>query len=239
MNSSDFGRSMGGFRAETPGAPRDFDRGFDRAVWTSGAQTFSLSRLVDDLTERIAPCVWQAHVGLHPDASGSASGLTRQPLYTPEERRRRDSTPWTLVQGILAPVQFLAFAVSLVLVARFLMTGQGYVAATVSILIKTILLYTIMITGSIWEKVVFGKWLFARSFFWEDVFSMLVLALQTAYLFCLIFGWGDARQQMSVAIAAYACYVINAGQFILKLRAARLEAPGAARWSPTETGQLT
>ena len=37
----------------------------------------------------------------------------RQPLYTAEERVRRDSTPWTLVQGILAPVQFLVFLVSL------------------------------------------------------------------------------------------------------------------------------
>jgi 3-vinyl bacteriochlorophyllide hydratase len=42
-----------------------------------------------------------------------------------------------------------------------------------------------MITGSIWEKVVFGKYLFAEGFFWEDVFSMLVLALHTAYLYFL------------------------------------------------------
>jgi 3-vinyl bacteriochlorophyllide hydratase len=226
---------MRAFHVETPGAAG----GFGRSALATGSHLFSLAHIVDDLTERIAPCVWQAHVGLHPDTSGRAPAQARRPLYTPEERRRRDSTPWTLVQGILAPVQFLAFGISLALVIRFLMTGEGYVAATVSILIKTLLLYTIMITGSIWEKVVFGKWLFARSFFWEDVFSMLVLALQTAYLLSLIFGWGDARQQMSIAIAAYACYVINAGQFILKLRAARLEAPGAASWSPTETGQLT
>lgn len=226
---------MGGFQARGPGAAGVFDR----AALAFGGHTFSLASLVDDLTERIAPCVWQAHVGLHPETFARAAVPARQPLYTPEERQRRDATPWTLVQGILAPIQFLAFGISLALVIRFLMTGEGYVAATVSILIKTLLLYTIMITGSIWEKVVFGKWLFARSFFWEDVFSMLVLALQTAYLFSLIFGWGDARQQMSIAVAAYACYVINAAQFILKLRAARLEAPGTARWSPTETGQLT
>ena len=44
----------------------------------------------------------------------------RAALYTPAERARRDASPWTLVQGILAPVQFLVFAISLVLVLRYL-----------------------------------------------------------------------------------------------------------------------
>jgi 3-vinyl bacteriochlorophyllide hydratase len=198
---------------------------------------FRLASFLDDLTERFAPCVWQAHVGLHPAVFEKTATRAKLPLYTPDERRRRDATPWTLVQGILAPLQFLAFAVSLGLVIRFMMTGQGYGVATVSILIKTILLYTIMITGSIWEKVVFGKWLFARAFFWEDAFSMLVLGLQTAYLLSLIFGWGDARQQMTIAIAAYGFYVVNAAQFLLKLRAARLEGAGSANWSSAQSGQ--
>ena len=148
---------------------------------------------------------------------------TAQPLYTPEERRRRDESPWTLVQGILAPIQFLVFLVSLALVVRYLSTGEGATAATVSIVVKTITLYTIMITGSIWEKVVFGKWLFVPAFFWEDVFSMLVLALHTAYLVALVWGIGTPREQMLLALAAYAAYAINAGQFLLKLRAARLQ----------------
>lgn len=148
-------------------------------------------------------------------------------LYTAEERVRRDATPWTLVQGILAPVQFLAFAVSLVLVLRYLDTGEGETAATVSIIVKTLLLYTIMITGAIWEKVVFGRYLFAPAFYWEDVFSMLVLALHTAYLVCLATGWLEPRALMWLALAAYATYVINATQFILKLRAARLQGPSA------------
>jgi 3-vinyl bacteriochlorophyllide hydratase len=146
-----------------------------------------------------------------------------QPLYTPAERERRDSSVWTLVQGVLAPLQFLVFVVSLILVLRYLATGGGEWAATVSVVVKTLFLYTIMITGSIWEKVVFGKWLFARPFFWEDVFSMLVLALHTAYLVALFTGWLDVRGQMLLALAAYAAYVINATQFLLKLRAARLQ----------------
>jgi 3-vinyl bacteriochlorophyllide hydratase len=144
-------------------------------------------------------------------------------LYTPEERHRRDSTKWTLVQGILAPIQFFVFLASLALVLRFLGTGEGQSIATASIVLKTILLYTIMITGSIWEKVVFDEWLFARPFFWEDVFSMLVLALHSAYLVALFTGWGSAADQMAIALAGYAAYAINATQFLLKLRAARLQ----------------
>ena len=102
-----------------------------------------------------------------------------QSLYTPEERLRRDRSKWTLVQGILAPVQFIVFLISLYLVIRFLNTGEGEFAANVSVVIKTIFLYTIMITGSIWEKEVFGRYLFAPAFYWEDVFSMLVLLLHT------------------------------------------------------------
>jgi 3-vinyl bacteriochlorophyllide hydratase len=153
----------------------------------------------------------------------AANGHARAPLYTKAERARRDSTVWTLVQGILAPVQFLVFIVSLGLVLRFLLTGEGQDVATWSVVIKTFTLYTIMVTGCIWEKVVFDAWLFAPAFYWEDVFSMLVLALHTAYLLALLTGWLDARQQMLLALTAYATYLINAAQFILKLRAARLD----------------
>lgn len=145
-------------------------------------------------------------------------------LYTPEQRARRDASRWTLVQGLLAPLQFLVFAVSAVLVLRYLDSGEGFAAATASVVLKTLLLYTIMVTGCIWEKVVFDCWLFAPAFFWEDVFSMLVLALHTAYLAALFTGALSPRGQMLLALAAYATYVINATQFILKLRAARLGA---------------
>lgn len=146
------------------------------------------------------------------------------PLYTPEQRRRRDESKWTLVQGVLAPLQFVIFLASLWLVVSYLMTGEGAIAATLSIIAKTCALYIIMVTGAIWEKVVFDKWLFADAFFWEDAFSMIVIALHTAYLIALVTGWGSTVQQMSIALAGYAAYAINATQFILKLRAARLQA---------------
>lgn len=151
----------------------------------------------------------------------------RAPLYTPAERARRDATRWTLVQGLLAPLQFGVFLLSLAMVLRFLWTGQGEQLAALSVLAKTALLYLIMVTGCIWEKVVFGRYLFAPAFYWEDMFSMLVLALHTAYLLAWWNGWGTATEQMLLALAAYAAYAINATQFLLKLRAARLDMAGA------------
>lgn len=151
-----------------------------------------------------------------PSASGRA-------LYTPDERLRRDASVWTLVQGILAPLQFFVFVFSLGLILRFLATGEGLFAAQISIVVKTLALYAIMVTGSIWEKQVFGRYLFAGPFFWEDVFSILVLALHTAYLVALFSGSLTSGGLMALALAAYATYVINAGQFLWKLRLARLD----------------
>ena len=85
----------------------------------------------------------------------------RPSLYTPEQRWRRDHSMWTLVQGILAPLQFLVFLVSLVLVGRTLLWGLDPEWALWSVVAKTGVLYLIMITGSIWEKAVFGQYLFA------------------------------------------------------------------------------
>jgi len=162
-----------------------------------------------------------------------------RPLYTPKERERRDGTVWTLVQGILAPVQFLVFLVSLALVLRFLWTGEGQGAATASVVIKTLTLYAIMITGCIWEKVVFDCYLFAPAFYWEDVFSMLVLALHTAYLLALFYSWLSPRDLALLALAAYATYVVNAGQFIWKLRMARLQqARDSAAAAAGQTGAI-
>ncbi len=156
---------------------------------------------------------------MHPDAHPAP----RKRLYTEEQRARRDATRWTLVQGLLAPAQFIAFAVSLVLVLRFLATGDGYAAATISVLVKTGFLYVIMVTGAIWEKVVFGQYLFAPAFFWEDVFSFAVIGLHTLYIIALFTGALTEPQLMALALLAYATYAVNAAQFIWKLRLARLD----------------
>ena len=149
-------------------------------------------------------------------------------LYTAAQKARRDATPWTLVQGILAPLQFLVFLVSLVLVFRYLATGEGYAAASWSIVAKTLCLYVIMVTGAIWEKVVFGQYLFAPAFFWEDLFSFAVIALHSLYIYGLFWGGMAPTTLMVIALLAYAAYLLNAGQFLWKLRAARLQSEAAS-----------
>ncbi|SUZ31886.1 hypothetical protein ROE7235_01637 [Roseibaca ekhonensis] len=147
---------------------------------------------------------------------------THKPLYTADQRKRRDASRWTLVQGILAPVQLLICLVSAVLVIRYLSTGDGYGLATASVVVKTVALYTIMITGAIWEKEVFGQYLFAESFFWEDVISFGVIALHTIYIVALFAGSMGPTDLMILALIAYIAYFVNAGQFLWKLRMARL-----------------
>ncbi len=183
-------------------------------------------------------CPWDASVGrglVHDGAGGGQHAFSAAshhkapaaPLYSPEQRRRRDSSPWTMVQGVLAPLQFAIFLVSLCLVLRYVLTGAGLHAATLSVVVKTGALYAIMITGAIWEHAVFGRYLFAPAFYYEDMFSMLVLALHTLYLVALFSGALAPLGLMLLALAAYAAYAINATQFVLKLRAARLQASGA------------
>lgn len=167
---------------------------------------------------------WSAGTGCV--ARGQRRAVAK-PLYTAEQKRRRDETPWTIVQGVLAPVQFLVFLVSLGLVARYLLTGSGLEAANISIIVKTLTLYTIMITGAIWEQRVFGRYLFAPAFYWEDMVSMLVLTLHTAYLYALFTHALQPQALMGLALVAYATYVINAMQFVMKLRAARKQ----SEWS--------
>jgi 3-vinyl bacteriochlorophyllide hydratase len=150
------------------------------------------------------------------------------PLYTEEQKRLRDASPWTIVQGVLAPLQLLAFLVSVYLVLRYLSTGDGEQAATISIFVKTAFLYLIMYTGAIWEREVFGVWIFAKPFFWEDAVSIVVIALHTAYIAAWVFDFVSVRDQMLIALAAYAAYVVNAMQFFLKLREARRQSEIAA-----------
>jgi 3-vinyl bacteriochlorophyllide hydratase len=191
---------------------------------TNGLRSFSLDNLLDSWIDRIAVCPWGMTAGSITRTNMSASPAPVRSLYTPEERRRRDATGWTMVQGVLAPIQFAVFLVSLSLVLNYLATGRGYEVATASIVAKTIILYVIMVTGSIWEKKVFDTYLLTPAFFWEDIVSMLVLALHTAYMIALVADLGSAEGRMLLALAAYASYALNATQFILKLRAARLQA---------------
>ena len=163
-------------------------------------------------------------IASHPTALGQREQKKdRDLLYTAEEKKRRDETIWTLVQGVLAPLQFFVFLVSTYLVIRYLNTGEGYQIATISIIFKTSILMLIMVTGAIWEKVVFGQYLLAPAFFWEDIVSFFVIFLHIAYVLALWINLFSEQQLMLLALVAYVAYFVNALQFLIKLRAARLQ----------------
>ncbi len=135
--------------------------------------------------------------------------------YTAEQQRRRDETPWTLVQAILAPVQFLAFLISFGLVIRYLVTGEGYAVANVSVLIKIALMWLITITGMIWEKEVFGQWFLAREFFWEDLLNAVALVMHNVYFLAQALG-ASQRTIMMLMLVAYVSYLVNCAQFFVR-----------------------
>ena len=142
-------------------------------------------------------------------------------LYTPDQKLRRDNSLWTKVQAVLAPLQFLVCFASIGFVVSYLYTGDGYLIATLSILFKTAILYLIMTTGAIWEKEVFGQYLLAPAFFWEDIVSFFVIAIHTAYVLSLIMSLMDAEKLMWLALIAYLAYFINATQFLIKFKLGR------------------
>tara|TARA_B100000683_G_scaffold73603_1_gene72284 strand:+ start:105 stop:626 length:522 start_codon:yes stop_codon:yes gene_type:complete len=163
-------------------------------------------------------------IASHPTALGQREQKKdRDLLYTADEKKRRDETVWTLVQGVLAPLQFFVFLVSTYLVIRYLNTGEGYQIATISVIFKTSILMLIMVTGAIWEKVVFGQYLLAPAFFWEDIVSFFVIFLHIAYVLALWINLFSEQQLMLLALVAYVAYFVNALQFLIKLRAARMQ----------------
>ena len=163
-------------------------------------------------------------IASHPTALGQREQKKdRDLLYTAEEKKRRDETIWTLVQGVLAPLQFFVFLVSTYLVIRYLNTGEGYQIATISVIFKTSILMLIMVTGAIWEKVVFGQYLLAPAFFWEDIVSFFVIFLHLAYVAFLWANYLSEQSLMILALVAYFAYIVNAGQFLLKFKAAKTQ----------------
>lgn len=150
--------------------------------------------------------------------------------YTAEQLERRNNSKWTIVQAALAPIQFIAFIVSLTLVIRYLLTGNGYAIANISVLIKITLLWLITITGMFWEKEVYGKWFLAPEFYWEDFMNAVAMILHNLYFLVQALGWSD-RAVMTVMLVAYLSYLVNTSQFFvrgLQARKQRQQAAGAA-----------
>ena len=132
--------------------------------------------------------------------------------YTPEQLRRRNESLWTPVQAVAAPVQFLTFIASLILVFQYFVTGQGYLAAHIASSIKVVMMVFITITGMAWEFDVYGHYFLAKEFFWEDLVNGISLALHLGFIAAWLAGASE-RMQMVVMLIALASYVVNFIQF--------------------------
>lgn len=152
--------------------------------------------------------------------------------YTPEQMRRRQQSKWTIVQAILAPLQLLTFIISVILIIRYLSTGLDYEITTISILIKIALMWLITITGMLWEKEVFGQWFLAPQFFWEDVMNAISLILHNGYFIARLLGASE-RDLVLVMLVAYASYMINFAQFLVRGLRSRKQRQAAAGTAPT------
>ncbi|NTV65736.1 MAG: 2-vinyl bacteriochlorophyllide hydratase [Oscillochloris sp.] len=142
-------------------------------------------------------------------------------MYTEDQLARRVRSKWTRVQIILAPIQFLAFLISFGLVIHYLVTGQGYWPATISIWIKITLIWALTITGMFWEHDMFDHYFMAKEFFWEDMGNLIAIITHNAYFVAKWMG-ADERTVMWVMVFAYVTYLFNAGQFLARgIRSAR------------------
>jgi 3-vinyl bacteriochlorophyllide hydratase len=132
--------------------------------------------------------------------------------YTPDQLLRRQSSKWTRVQAILAPLQLIAFVISLILVIAYFNTGSGFELAHLASLVKVAMMILITVTGMLWEQDVYGKYFMAPEFFWEDLVNGISLILHLLFLGAWIFGASE-RVQMLIMLVALASYVVNFVQF--------------------------
>ena len=140
------------------------------------------------------------------------------PRYTPEQLEKRNLSVWTKVQGILAPIQFVAFIAGLAVTVLYKL-GMGidnFTWVTAFIILKTAIFLLIFITGAFFEKDVFDKYVFAPEFFWEDIGSTIAIIIHLAY-FILFYMGLDENVLIWTALLAYLSYLINAAQFLFRL----------------------
>jgi 3-vinyl bacteriochlorophyllide hydratase len=142
-------------------------------------------------------------------------------------RDRRKASIWTLIHPLFAIGQLLAFLVSVGLFFAYLCGKVPFHAVHVSVLVKIGLMIGAVLTGSFWERDVFGYWWFAPEFLFEDVMTLVVFITQMSYLAMVI-----AHPQMMTVILgilsfAYLVYLANVAQYIHRTQTMKKETAAA------------
>jgi len=141
-------------------------------------------------------------------------------MYTSEQLARRNASPLTGAMMAASMLQLLVIIASYCCVVYYLSAGGGYTGALITFWLNIALLWVNTIIGMLWEKEVYGHYFMCSEFFWEDVGNLAALIAYNSYFVVLLLGW--SQQDISLLmLAANTVYLINFGQFVLKLMKAR------------------
>ena len=130
-------------------------------------------------------------------------------------QERRSASAWTLIHPVFAIGQLGVFLVSLVLLGLFFAHDVSFRTVHLSVLIKIAFMIGAIITGSLWEHDVYGKWWFAPEFFVEDVMTLNVFLLHIGYLVTVYALPGNFRASIAMLGLAYLIYGLNVSQYIV------------------------
>jgi 3-vinyl bacteriochlorophyllide hydratase len=141
---------------------------------------------------------------------------------------RRKASIWTTIHPLFAIGQLLVFFVSVGLFVAYLRGAVPFQFVHVSVLVKIALMVGAVITGSLWERDVFGYWWFAPEFLFEDVMTLIVFITQMTYL-AMVFTHPQLMGViLGVLIFAYTVYIANVAQYIHRTQTAKKEAAASS-----------
>jgi 3-vinyl bacteriochlorophyllide hydratase len=129
-------------------------------------------------------------------------------------RKRREASVWTKIHPIFAIGQLAVFLVSVTLLILYFFHIVSFETVHVSVLTKIALMIGAVVTGSLWEHDVYGKWWFAYEFLIEDVMTANVFLLHIGYLLVYYFWPENTRAVFAMLFVAYAVYATNVAQYI-------------------------
>jgi 3-vinyl bacteriochlorophyllide hydratase len=130
-------------------------------------------------------------------------------------RKRREASIWTSIHPFFAIGQLGVFMVSLVLLGLYFLHVVSFATVHLSVLIKIAFMIGAIVTGSLWERDVFGTWWFAQEFFVEDVMTANVFGLHILYLIAYYALPSNRGASLALLGLAYLIYGLNVGQYIL------------------------
>ncbi len=135
--------------------------------------------------------------------------------------QRREATIWTRIHPPFAFAQLAVCVVSVILIGFFFAGQISFNVVHLSALLKIALMAGAVVTGSLWERAVYGYWWFAPQFFLEDLMTYVVALFQIGYLLVYYHSPDNLAANVAVLIVSYLAYVVNVTQYVLKHASAR------------------